>query len=117
MTAIHSSITNRIPLSFTFRSDMKALVLALARCSTDDVNATVSARDLRTSMHLACAMGNLAMAQLLIWVSCQKKNQNSLLHQQQSNYFFSLPRRITPTSNKLTTRDVLVYHMPKRHCH
>lgn len=51
------------------RSDMKALVLALARCSTDDVNATVSARDLRTSLHLACAMGNLAMAQLLIWVS------------------------------------------------
>lgn len=58
-----------LPFSSPNRSDMKALVLALARCSTDDVNATVSARDLRTSLHLACAMGNLAMAQLLIWVS------------------------------------------------
>lgn len=47
---------------------MKALVHALARCSVEEVNSPVSARDLRTSLHLACAMGNLAMAQLLIWV-------------------------------------------------
>lgn len=48
---------------------MKAIIHALARSSIEDINSTVSARDLRTSLHLACAIGNLAIAQLLIWVS------------------------------------------------
>ncbi|XP_071443534.1 centaurin-gamma-1A [Hetaerina americana] len=50
------------------RSDMKAVALLLAHSnSPEQVNATVSSVDLRTPLHLACAMGNLAMAQLLIW--------------------------------------------------
>lgn len=50
-------------------SNMKAIILVLAYANAEHVNSTVSARDLRTPLHLACAMGNLAVAQLLIWVS------------------------------------------------
>lgn len=48
---------------------MRAFTLCLARCSYEDINMPVSVEDLRTPLHLACATGNLAMAQLLIWVS------------------------------------------------
>lgn len=47
---------------------MRAFTLCLARCSYEDINISVSTEDLRTPLHLACATGNLAMAQLLIWV-------------------------------------------------
>lgn len=47
---------------------MQSIVAALVHSSNDDVNTTVSDRDLRTALHLACAMGNLALAQTLIWV-------------------------------------------------
>lgn len=47
---------------------MKGIIHALARAAVDDINSTVSARDHRTALHLACAIGNLAIAQLLIWV-------------------------------------------------
>lgn len=48
---------------------MRAFTLCLARCNYEDINISVSTEDLRTPLHLACATGNLAMAQLLIWVS------------------------------------------------
>lgn len=35
--------------------------------SAAEVNSTVSERDLRTAAHLASAMGNLAVVQLLVW--------------------------------------------------
>lgn len=35
--------------------------------SVAEVNATVSERDLRTAAHLASAMGNLPVVQLLVW--------------------------------------------------
>lgn len=47
---------------------MRAFTLCLARCNYEDINISVSTEDLRTPLHLACATGNLAMAQLLIWV-------------------------------------------------
>jgi Ankyrin repeat. len=47
---------------------MKALALLLAHATMEQVNSCVSARDLRTPLHLACAMGNLSVAQLLLWV-------------------------------------------------
>lgn len=50
------------------RVDMKAIALLLAHANSDQVNATVGTRDLRTPLHLACALGNLAIAQLLLWV-------------------------------------------------
>lgn len=52
----------------SFRSNMKALILLLAHATSEHINATVSTRDLRSPLHLACACGNLAIAQLLIWV-------------------------------------------------
>lgn len=48
---------------------MKSLVWLIAHSTTEQINATVSQRDLRTPLHLACAIGNLAIVQLLIWVS------------------------------------------------
>lgn len=48
---------------------MKALILLLAHANSEHINTTVSTRDLRSPLHLACAYGNLAIAQLLIWVS------------------------------------------------
>ena len=50
-------------------SNMRSIILVLAQANVDQVNTTVGPRDLRTPLHLACAMGNLAVAQLLIWVS------------------------------------------------
>ena len=52
---------------------MKAVALVLAHANQDDVNSPVSPRDSRTPLHLAASLGNLAIAQLLIWVS-KKKN-------------------------------------------
>lgn len=56
---------------------MKALILLLAHATSEHINTTVSTRDLRSPLHLACACGNLAVAQLLIWVGLRhlkKKN-------------------------------------------
>lgn len=48
---------------------MQSIIATLVHSSTTDVNSTVSERDLRTALHLACAMGHLAVVQILIWVS------------------------------------------------
>ncbi|XP_026470107.1 centaurin-gamma-1A-like isoform X1 [Ctenocephalides felis] len=55
------------------RVDMKAIALLLAHANSDQVNATVGTRDLRTPLHLACALGNLAIAQLLLWHNADVK--------------------------------------------
>ncbi|XP_076314914.1 centaurin gamma 1A [Tachypleus tridentatus] len=56
------------------KSDIKTVVLILARItSADQVNTTVSQRDLRTPLHLAAALGNLAVTQLLIWHNANVK--------------------------------------------
>lgn len=57
-------------------SNMKAIILVLSRATPEDINTCIASRDLRTPLHLACAMGNLAIAQLLIWV-CVKNIYNS----------------------------------------
>ena len=38
----------------------------------EEVNTTVSPRDARTPLHLAAALGNLPITQLLIWVRIMK---------------------------------------------
>ena len=48
---------------------MKGVSLALAHASGDEVNLPISSRDNRSPLHLASSSGNLAIAQLLIWVS------------------------------------------------
>ncbi|XP_065357616.1 centaurin-gamma-1A isoform X1 [Calliphora vicina] len=63
--------TNATPgqqlIEAVIRSDMKSIVLILANANTEVTNANVSPRDVRTPLLLACAIGNLAIAQLLIW--------------------------------------------------
>ncbi|CAH1131574.1 unnamed protein product [Ceutorhynchus assimilis] len=48
-------------------SNIKSIIHVLGLANTQQVNTTVGPRDLRTPLHLACAMGNLPVAQLLIW--------------------------------------------------
>ncbi|XP_018571425.1 centaurin-gamma-1A isoform X2 [Anoplophora glabripennis] len=54
-------------------ANMKAIINVLARTNAQEVNTTVGPRDLRTPLHLACAMGNIAIAQLLIWHNADVK--------------------------------------------
>lgn len=49
------------------KSDIKQIITILAHSDAEVVNGTVSRTDLRTPLHLACSMGNLAISQLLIW--------------------------------------------------
>ena len=64
----------------TCRSDMPGVCLALCHASEEDVNTTVSARDARTPLHLAAALGHLGIAQMLIWANSNVKvNKNSNL--------------------------------------
>ena len=54
---------------YSLRSDMVGVSLALAHCREEEVNTVVSPRDTRTPLHLAAALGHLAIAQILIWVT------------------------------------------------
>ncbi|XP_075231189.1 centaurin gamma 1A isoform X2 [Lycorma delicatula] len=67
-----SSLTQFI-IDTVCRSDMKNLILALAHCTPEVVNGYVNQRDLRTPLHFACAMGNLPVAQLLLWNNANVK--------------------------------------------
>jgi len=49
------------------------VALLLARAGPEDVNCNVGVRDLRTPMHLAAALGNLALVQLLLWHNANVK--------------------------------------------
>lgn len=55
------------------RSDMKSVALVLAHANQEEVNTSVSPRDSRTPLHLAASLGNLAMAQMLIWSNANVK--------------------------------------------
>uniref|UniRef100_A0A8C4QZS2 ArfGAP with GTPase domain, ankyrin repeat and PH domain 1 n=1 Tax=Eptatretus burgeri TaxID=7764 RepID=A0A8C4QZS2_EPTBU len=48
-------------------SDLPTTVLLLAHGSRDEVNVTESEGSRRSALHLACAAGNVVLAQLLIW--------------------------------------------------
>jgi len=47
------------------RQDMRAVILILANATPEIVNGTVAPRDMRTPLHLACAMGHLALGKNL----------------------------------------------------
>jgi len=51
------------------RCDIAEVSLALAHSSLEEVNSCVSPRDARTPLHLAAALGNLPITQLLIWAN------------------------------------------------
>lgn len=49
--------------------DLRLVVLLLAHGTKEEVNETYGDGDGRTALHLSCAMANVVIAQLLIWVS------------------------------------------------
>ena len=51
------------------RQDIHNTILVLAYCTPDQVNAPYSATDTRRALHIAAALGNPNLVQLLIWVS------------------------------------------------
>uniref|UniRef100_A0A5S6QRE1 Uncharacterized protein n=1 Tax=Trichuris muris TaxID=70415 RepID=A0A5S6QRE1_TRIMR len=55
------------------KQDLPSVFLLLAHCDSRMVNATLSSRDRRTPLHLACAVGNPIIAQLLIWFNADPK--------------------------------------------
>uniref|UniRef100_A0A914C6H9 Uncharacterized protein n=1 Tax=Acrobeloides nanus TaxID=290746 RepID=A0A914C6H9_9BILA len=67
--------------------DLQALLTVLPRCDEKDVNCTVSARDRRTPIHLACSIGSVELLQLLIWYNADiyaldEMNRSALWHAQ-----------------------------------
>ncbi|KAF7990844.1 hypothetical protein HCN44_000649 [Aphidius gifuensis] len=88
------------------RGDMRAFTLCLARCTYEDINISVSNDDLRTPLHLACATGNLAMAQLLIW---HKANPQNLDHEGRTcmSYVKALERTLDNTADSLEMKKLI----------
>ncbi|KAK2580876.1 hypothetical protein KPH14_005948 [Odynerus spinipes] len=88
------------------RGDMRAFTLCLAKCSYEDINISVSREDLRTPLHLACATGNLAMAQLLIW---HKANPQNLDHEGRTcmSYVQALERTLDNSSDSMEMQKLL----------
>ncbi|XP_055712518.1 centaurin-gamma-1A isoform X1 [Phlebotomus papatasi] len=56
-----------------FRPDMRSIILLLAHATPEQINTPLNARDLRTPLHVACGVGNLAITQLLIWYNANIK--------------------------------------------
>ncbi|XP_067844094.1 arf-GAP with GTPase, ANK repeat and PH domain-containing protein 1 isoform X1 [Heptranchias perlo] len=54
-------------LHATAEENLRAVILLLAHGSKEEVNETYGDGDGRTSLHLACRMGNVVLTQLLIW--------------------------------------------------
>lgn len=48
--------------------DLRLVVLLLAHGTKEEVNETYGDGDGRTALHLSCAMANVVITQLLIWV-------------------------------------------------
>ncbi|KAK0182680.1 hypothetical protein PV327_000792 [Microctonus hyperodae] len=88
------------------RGDMRAFTLCLTRCTYEDINISVSVDDLRTPLHLACATGNLAMAQLLIW---HKANPQNLDHQGRTcmSYVRALEKTLDNTTDSMEMQKLL----------
>jgi len=50
------------------RQDIRNTILVLAYCKHDHINTPYSKTDTRTALHIAAALGNLVLVQLLLWV-------------------------------------------------
>ena len=53
------------------KEDVRLVMLVLIHASQDDVNYHYGEGDGRSALHLSCAMGNVVIAQLLVWVSSE----------------------------------------------
>lgn len=58
--------------------DLRLVVLLLAHGTKEEVNETYGDGDGRTALHLSCAMANVVITQLLIWVSSVKWTESTL---------------------------------------
>jgi len=58
-------------------NDIKGVLEALVGGDGDVVNTVVGPKDARTPLHLACAMGSLPIAQLLLWHNANVKAVDS----------------------------------------
>uniref|UniRef100_S4RAX1 Uncharacterized protein n=1 Tax=Petromyzon marinus TaxID=7757 RepID=S4RAX1_PETMA len=70
--------------------DLRTAVLLLAHGSRDDVNDTYGDGDGRSALHLACAMANVVLAQLLIWYGVDvaardARGHTALVHARRAN--------------------------------
>ena len=58
------------------RQDIHNTILVLAYAKTEDVNAPYSKTDTRTALHIAAALGNVVLVQLLLWVRINFHSKN-----------------------------------------
>uniref|UniRef100_A0A1B0FJC2 Arf-GAP domain-containing protein n=1 Tax=Glossina morsitans morsitans TaxID=37546 RepID=A0A1B0FJC2_GLOMM len=76
--ALSGGLTKATPeqqlIEALIRSDMKSNVLVVVNAMADVTNASVSPRDVKTPTLVACAIGNLAIAQLLMWDGANVKH-------------------------------------------
>ncbi|XP_014470651.1 PREDICTED: centaurin-gamma-1A isoform X1 [Dinoponera quadriceps] len=89
------------------RGNMRVFTFCLTRCSYEDINMPVNEpEDLRTPLHLACATGNLAMAQLLIW---HKANPQNLDHEGRTcmSYVRALEKTLDNSSDSMEMQKLL----------
>ncbi|GAB6019286.1 Centaurin-gamma-1A, variant 3 [Chamberlinius hualienensis] len=71
-------LTNNLPIvqqliDSICKLDVRTVVLLLAHAISEQINSTISSRDLRTPLHLASASSSLAVTQLLIWHNANVK--------------------------------------------
>ncbi|KRY51399.1 Centaurin-gamma-1A, partial [Trichinella britovi] len=64
---------NQLLMDAICKQDLPAVFLILAHCTSRTINSTLSSRDLRTPLHLSCAVGNPIITQLLIWLNADPK--------------------------------------------
>jgi Arf-GAP/GTPase/ANK repeat/PH domain-containing protein 1/3 len=55
------------------RQDVRNTILVLAHCKPDHINTPYSKTDTRTALHIAAALGNLVLVQLLLWYGANTK--------------------------------------------
>ncbi|EEB18609.1 Centaurin-gamma, putative [Pediculus humanus corporis] len=92
----YSTPINQQLIDAICRADIKALLIILAHSTPEDVNCTVSGQDLRTPLHLASAMGNLPVAQLLIWYGA---NPRTLDHEGRSCLSYAMTASCKSTTD------------------
>ncbi|XP_043980437.1 arf-GAP with GTPase, ANK repeat and PH domain-containing protein 2 isoform X3 [Gambusia affinis] len=63
-----SAVTNR---------DLLRLLLLLAHCTKEQINAQLAATPSRTALHAACQLGDVVMTQLLVWYGIDLKAKDS----------------------------------------
>ncbi|XP_054912860.1 arf-GAP with GTPase, ANK repeat and PH domain-containing protein 2 isoform X3 [Poeciliopsis prolifica] len=64
-------------LSAVTDRDLPRLLLLLAHCTKEQINAQLAAAPSRTALHAACQLGDVVMTQLLVWYGIDVKAKDS----------------------------------------